>query len=99
VPGLSGVQLVTGDVKPFPGRFFVVVVNVACPAGKVALSGGALVSDAQGPLYSGFVVESWPTPLGGGGAPTGWTASVWTPSGGAFTNVNATAWAVCASAQ
>jgi hypothetical protein len=98
-PGLSGVQLVTGETKPFPGLYFVIVVNVSCPAGKVALSGGATVTDPKGPVYSGYVVESWPTPLGTTGAPTGWTGSAWTPSIGVLTNTNVTAWAVCASAQ
>ena len=99
MPGLSGVQLVSGETKPFPGRFSVVVVSVTCPTGKAALSGGAMVNDQQGPVFAGYVVDSWPTPPGTRGAPTGWTAAVWSPSGGSFTNTNTTAWAVCASAQ
>ncbi len=98
-PGLAGVELVTGEAAVLPTGVLrpSVVVQVACPDGKVALSGGASL-DADG-LYT---VLASPLVASGSSAPTGWRAYVTTSTGGSLplsATVTAAAFAVCASAD
>jgi hypothetical protein len=98
-PGLSGVELVRGESEALPTGVLrpSVDVSATCPAGKVALSGGATLS-----LSAAFVVLGSPVVPDGGPAPTGWSSFVTTVSGGslpASSNVVATAFAICASAE
>jgi hypothetical protein len=72
-------------------------VGATCPAGKFALSGGATLN-----MDAAFVVLGSPVVPDGGSAPTGWSSFVTTVSGGslpASSNVVATAYAICASAE
>jgi hypothetical protein len=98
-PGLSGVELVRGESEALPTGVLRPSVEVAatCPAGKVALSGGATLD-----LNAAFVVLGSPVVPEGGSAPTGWSSFVTTVSGGALpasSNIVASAYAICASAR
>jgi hypothetical protein len=98
-PGLSGVELVRGESESLPTGVLrpSVDVSATCPTGKVALSGGATLN-----MSAAFVVLGSPVVPEGGSAPTGWTSFVTTVSGGALpgsSNVVATAYAICASAE
>ena len=97
-PGLSGVELVRGESEALPTGVLrpSVDVGASCPAGKVALSGGATLN-----MSAAFVVLGSPVVPDDGSAPTGWSSFVTTVSGGslpASSNVVATAYAICASA-
>ena len=98
-PGLSGVELVRGESGALPTGVLrpSVSVGATCPAGKFALSGGATLN-----LDAAFVVLGSPVVPDGGAAPTGWSSFVTTVSGGslpASSNVVATGYAICASAE
>ena len=98
-PGLSGVELVRGEAKKLPTGVFGpnVTVTATCPAGKVALSGGATLN-----LNSGMSVLASPVVPADLSAPTGWSSFVATASGGSLpgsANVVATAYAICALAN
>lgn len=98
-PGLSGVEMVRGEPGALPTGVLrpSVDVSVTCPAGKVALSGGATLN-----MRAAFVVLGAPVVPDGGTAPTGWSSYVTTVSGGALpasSEVVATPYAICASAE
>ena len=98
-PGLSGVEMVSGESGALPTGVLrpSVDVSVTCPAGKVALSGGATLN-----MRAAFVVLGSPVVPDGGSAPTGWSSYVTTVSGGALpasSNVVATPYAICASEE
>jgi len=98
-PGLSGVEMVRGESGALPTGVLrpSVDVSVTCPAGKVALSGGATLN-----MHAAFVVLGSPVVPDGGAAPTGWSSYVTTVSGGALpasSSVVATPYAICASAE
>lgn len=98
-PGLSGVEMVSGTAMKLPTGVLApnVTVNATCPAGKVALSGGATLSRS-----GAFVVLGSPVVAAGQSAPTGWSSYVTLASGGALpgaANIVATAYAICAFAQ
>jgi len=96
LPGLSGVTYVKGTARSLP--LFrdspSVFVNVVCPTGMVALSGGAVP-----PAFDKYVVLSTPN-VDAAGRPVGWTSWV-SPVDPAQLSapVMITPFAVCAFAQ
>ena len=96
LPGLSGVTYVKGTARSLP--LFrdapSVFVNVVCPTGMVALSGGAVP-----PAFDKYIVLSTPN-VDAAGRPVGWTSWV-SPVDPAQLSapVMITPFAVCAFAQ
>ena len=99
LPGLSGIELMVNTLDTQQLRNGVnapsVTVTASCPTGKVALSGGASMSQ-----NGGFTILSKPVVVAG--QAVGWQSFVTTSSGNALpigSNVTATPYVVCALAQ
>jgi hypothetical protein len=85
--GLAGYEIVTGAAQSILEADFVVTTSAVCPAGKVALGGGASIADPMGEV---LVTSSRPTVAG---ATYGWSVTLLNYGG----DNSVTPYAVCAS--
>jgi hypothetical protein len=97
---ISGVQVVTAQAAPVaPSKF--VSVQADCPAGHVAIGGGAQFVDmATGQTGDGMLISSLPAG-GPGEPPLGWIASgstQYTAQGGLGPSTQLVTYAICAAA-
>lgn len=85
--GLAGYEIVIGSALPIAAADLVVTTSATCPAGKVALGGGASVADPMGEV---LFTSSRPTVAG---ATYGWSVTLLNYGG----DNSVTPYAVCAS--